>query len=138
LHPEVQPGVYCPFTAAGGIHCPASETCCEAPSDAGGAASTCELPGATCPFAGSLVWECDGPVDCAASDAGPVCCSTGGSVHTDLVCGYDRGSGLSGSHCAASCGTGEVGICAAATDPCPSGTACTPFKVAGVVLGTCL
>lgn len=137
LHPETQPGVYCPFTAAGPLHCPATEQCCEAPSDAGGSASTCEVLGATCPFAGSLTWECDGPVDCAGSAAGAVCCA-GGSLYTDPVCGYERGTGFQGSHCATSCAAGELPLCAAATDPCAAGTTCTPFKVAGVVLGTCL
>ena len=136
LHPEVQPGVYCPFTAAGAIHCVAGQECCETPSTVP-LGSTCEPAGAACPVTGSLAWGCDGPVDCAGSAAGAVCCAAG-SVALDPACGFHRGSGFAGSHCATSCATGEVSICAATTDPCAAGTQCTAFKMAGVVLGTCL
>jgi len=136
LHPETDAGVYCPFAAAGSIHCNAGQECCEAPSAASGE-STCQAAGVACPITGSLAWQCDGPVDCAGSAAGPVCCAAG-SVALDPVCTYDRGSSFEGSHCAQSCVTGEVSLCTAATDPCPSSTTCTAFKVAGVVLGTCL
>jgi hypothetical protein len=135
LHPELDAGVYCPFAAAGSIHCNAGQECCEAPSTATGE-STCDAVGAVCPITGSLTWQCDGPVDCAGSASGPVCCG-GGTVANDSVCNYERGSGFTGSHCAQSCVAGEVALCSAATDPCASGV-CTPFKVAGVVLGTCL
>jgi hypothetical protein len=135
LHPETEAGVYCPFTAAGSIHCVAAQECCETPSTVVNG-STCQPAGAACPVTGSLSWGCDGPVDCAGNAAGSVCCA-GGAVTLDSVCGFDRGSGFAGSHCAQACAAGEVAICSATTDPCPSGTQCTPFKVAGVVLGTC-
>jgi len=137
LHPEALPGVYCPFTAAGAIHCAASQQCCEAPEDAGGAASTCQALGPTCPIAGSLAWACNGPLDCASSDAGSVCCGQG-AVFLDNACGFHRGSAFQGSYCANTCGAGEIAICDNTTDPCAPGTTCTPFKVEGLVLGTCL
>ncbi len=135
LHPELDAGVYCPFAAAGAIHCNAGQECCEAPSTSTGQ-STCQAIGAACPITGSLDWQCDGPVDCAGSAAGPVCCGAG-TVANDPSCNFQRGSGFQGSHCAQSCVAGEVSLCSAATDPCASGV-CTAFKVAGVVLGTCL
>jgi len=136
LHPETEAGVYCPFTPAGAIHCVAGQECCETPSTVING-STCQPAGAVCPVAASLAWGCDGPVDCAGNAAGAVCCAAG-AVALDPACGYDRGSGLTGSHCAQACTSGEVSICASITDPCGPGTQCTPFKVAGVVLGTCL
>ena len=135
LHPETAPGVYCPFTEAGSIHCAAAQECCETPSTEPNG-STCEAAGASCPVAGSLAWGCDGPVDCQGNAAGAVCCAAG-AVALDSTCGFDCGTGLSGSHCAASCASGELDTCAATTDPCPSGTECTAFKVAGLVLGAC-
>ncbi len=134
LHPETAPGVYCPFTAAGSVHCTAGQQCCEAPSTSTDG-STCETLGTTCPITGSIQWDCDGPVDCASSSLGPVCCANG-TVALDATCGFNRGSGFTASHCATSCGSGEISICSEATDPCSSGT-CTPFKVAGIVIGTC-
>ena len=136
LHPEAQAGVYCPFTATGSIHCAAGEECCETPTTVP-LGSTCQPEGATCPVTGSLAWGCDGPVDCAGNAAGAVCCAAG-TVALDPACGFHRGAGFAGSHCATSCATGEVSICAAPTDPCAAGTQCTAFKMAGVVLGTCL
>ncbi|HEY3821327.1 MAG TPA: hypothetical protein VGL81_29375 [Polyangiaceae bacterium] len=136
LHPETTPGVYCPFTEAGSIHCAAAQECCETPSTVTNG-STCEAAGTTCPIAGSLAWACNGPIDCQGNAAGPACCAAG-TVAPDPVCGFDRGTNLTGSHCATSCAPNEVDICASTTDPCPTGTLCTPFKVAGVVLGTCL
>jgi hypothetical protein len=135
LHPEAEAGVYCPFTASGSIHCAAGQECCETPSTVANG-STCQPTGAACPVTGSLAWGCDGPVDCAGSSAGSVCCAEG-DVSLDAVCGFDRGSGFTGSHCAQGCAAGEVAICSETTDPCAQGTQCTPFKVAGVVLGTC-
>jgi hypothetical protein len=136
LHPEADAGVYCPFTPTGSIHCAPGEECCEAPSTSVDQ-SSCQAGGAACPITGSLTWACDGPLDCAGSSAGAVCCAAG-TVANDPVCSYDRGASFLGSHCAASCVAGEVSICDTTTDPCPTGTTCTPFKVAGVVLGTCL
>jgi hypothetical protein len=136
LHPETDAGVYCPFAAAGAIHCNAGQECCEAPTAASGD-STCQAAGAACPITGSLAWQCDGPVDCAGSADGPICCAAG-TVANDAVCGYERGSAFPGSHCAQSCVTGEVSLCTTTSDPCTAGGVCTPFKVAGVVLGTCL
>jgi hypothetical protein len=134
LHPETAAGVYCPFTAAGSVHCTAGQECCEAPSTSANG-STCEAAGTTCPITGSISWACDGPVDCAASAAGPVCCAAG-TVSLDSTCGFNRGSGFTSSHCASSCVGSEISICSEATDPCSSGT-CTAFKVAGIVIGTC-
>ena len=93
LHPETTPGVYCPFTATGAVHCAAGEECCEAPS---GQDSTCQAAGAACPIASSLAWECADPLDCQGSAAGAVCCATGTTAY-DSVCGYYRGSGFTGS-----------------------------------------
>lgn len=136
LHPETAPGVYCPFTEAGSIHCAAAQQCCETPSSIANG-STCQPLTTTCPVAGSLGWECDGPVDCQGNAGGAVCCAAG-TVALDPVCGFDRGTGLTGSFCATSCAANELQICAATTDPCAAGTQCTAFKVAGVVLGACL
>ena len=136
LHPETEAGAYCPFTAAGSIHCLVGQVCCETPSTVVNG-STCVTAGTACPVAGSLAWECDGPMDCAGSAAGAVCCAAG-TVPLDPVCGFHRGTGFTGTHCAATCAAGEVSICDSPTDVCAAGTQCTPFKVAGVVLGTCL
>jgi hypothetical protein len=136
LHPETAPGVYCPFTEAGSIHCAAAQQCCETPSSMPNG-STCQALTTSCPVAGSLGWECDGPVDCQGNAGGAVCCAAG-TVALDPVCGFDRGTGLTGSFCATSCAANELQICAATTDPCAVGTQCTAFKVAGVVLGACL
>jgi hypothetical protein len=137
LHPELEAGVYCAFTAGtpSNIHCSSGQQCCEAPSTSP-SSSTCQLPG-TCPIVGSIAWQCDGPVDCAGSPAGPVCCGVGGTVALDSTCGFNRGSSFTATHCGTSCSSNEVSICTEATDPCPTGETCTPFKVAGIVLGTC-
>ena len=137
LHPETVPGVYCPFTAAGAVHCAAGEECCEVPSGSG-AFSTCVPAGTGCPIVGSLRWECVDPLDCIGTDAGAACCATGGTTTLDPVCSYYRGSGYTGAVCAASCGAGQTTICSAANDPCVSPATCTPFKAAGLVMGTCL
>jgi hypothetical protein len=134
LHVETVPGVYCPFTDAGAVHCTAGEECCEPPA---GQASTCQAGGATCPISSSIRWECTDPIDCQGSDAGTVCCATGATSY-DSTCGYYRGAGFTGSQCALGCATGQVQLCSAANDPCSSPTQCTPFKVEGLVLGTCL
>jgi hypothetical protein len=131
LHPETEAGVYCPFTPTGSVHCAATQECCESPGSSSDM-SSCVDGGATCPITGSLAWNCNGPLDCPGS----TCCAAG-TVAEDTTCGFERGSGFTGSHCAASCPVGEVVICDQTTFPCPSGT-CTPFKVSGVVLGTCL
>jgi hypothetical protein len=136
LHPETTPGTYCPFTATGAVHCAAGQECCEAPS--GGTGSTCEDAGATCPITGSLDWACADPLDCEGNAAGSVCCAVGGTTAYDSTCGFYRGTGFTGSVCAASCGAGQVQLCSAANDPCVSPNTCTPFKTAGLVLGTCL
>ena len=135
LHPESVPGVYCPFTATGAVHCPAGDQCCEAPT---GGVSSCAPAGTSCPVVGSLAWECTDPLDCIGTDAGAACCATGGTTAFDPACSYYRGSGFTGSRCAASCGAGETTICSVANDPCVSPATCTPFKVAGLVIGTCL
>ena len=136
LHPETEAGVYCPFTPTGPVHCAAGQECCETPSTVANG-SSCQPAGEACAVAGSLSWACDGPLDCAGSDAGAVCCAAG-TVALDPTCDYERGSTFTGSHCGTSCAAGEVPLCDSTLDPCPSGTTCTPFKVAGVVLGTCL
>ena len=138
LDTELDAGVYCPFTAAGAVHCGAGQECCEAPADAGGTQSTCEAKGATCSITGAIAWQCDGPLDCAGSAAGAVCCGHG-AVNEDTTCGFHRGAGFTDTHCAASCLPGEVTICDSTSgNECPVGTTCTAFKMAGVVLGTCL
>jgi hypothetical protein len=134
LHPEVEAGVYCPFTATGNIHCTAGQECCETPSTTANG-STCETVGTSCPVAGSIDWVCQGPLDCASSSNGPVCCGAG-TVAEDNTCGFDRGSGFVSTHCSTLCQTGEVTVCSAATGDCASGT-CVPFKIAGIVLGAC-
>lgn len=136
LHAETVAGVYCPFTTAGAIHCASAQECCETPSTVVNG-STCQVEGAACPVAGSLAWNCNGPVDCVGNAAGPVCCGAG-TLAVDPTCGFERGTGFTGTHCATSCAAGEQTICAATTDPCPTGSECTPFKVAGIDLGACL
>jgi hypothetical protein len=133
LHQEVEAGVYCPFTAAGAVHCAVGTQCCETPVGVG-ASSTCVPNGTGCPVVGSIAWGCDGPLDCAGS--GGVCCASG-SVVVDPTCGYRRGMGIQSSHCATSCATNEMVICDGPGE-CGGSKVCTPFKVAGVVLGTCL
>jgi len=135
LHPETAAGVYCPFSPSGSaITCAAGQECCETPSSTTNG-STCQTTGTTCPIAGSIDWTCQGPLDCADSSEGPVCCG-GGTVAEDTACGFERGSNFASTHCATFCQTGEVTICSAATGDCASGT-CTPFKVAGLILGAC-
>lgn len=135
LHPEAQPGVYCPFTPTGRTICAAGQACCIAPI-ASAQPSSCVAGGAACPVAGSLAWACEDALDCAGSAAGPVCCGSG-AVVADATCGFHRGTGFTGSRCAASCGAGEVVICESATQ-CAAGKTCTPFKTSGLNLGACL
>jgi hypothetical protein len=135
LHAETVAGVYCPFTTAGAIHCASAQACCETPSTVVNG-STCQAEGTACPVAGSLAWSCNGPVDCVGNAAGPVCCGAG-TLALDPTCGFERGTGFTGTHCATSCAAGQQTICAATTDPCPSGSECTPFKVSGIELGAC-
>jgi hypothetical protein len=131
LHPESVAGVYCPFTSAGNIHCPAGDECCEPMPGSG---STCQAGGAVCPVPGSASWQCEDPIDCSGSASGPVCCGSG-TVELDSTCGFYRGAGFVGSHCATSCGASEIILCEATTE-CP-GT-CMPFKTQGLALGTCM
>jgi hypothetical protein len=133
LHPETKPGVYCPFTSGGAVTCAAGDQCCEPPIGAA-TASTCQAAGSACPAAGSSVWQCEDAIDCGG--ATPVCCGVG-AVTLDVACGFRRGSGFTGSHCAASCGAGEVIVCETQAE-CPPGKTCTPFKTQGLGLGTCL
>ncbi len=134
LHPELQPGVYCPFTGSPTkTICAAGQQCCEAPS---GMASTCQAPGTSCPIPSSSSWACEDALDCAGSAAGPVCCGMG-MVAVDPNCGFHRGTGFTGSHCAQSCAPSEVVICEGASQ-CAGGTTCTPFKTQGLGLGVCL
>jgi hypothetical protein len=132
LHTELEAGTYCPFTPTGSVHCGAGQQCCEPTA---GDLSSCQAGGSTCPVTGSLVWECSDPLDCQGYGTGTVCCATGTTAY-DSTCGYYRGSGMTGSQCAATCGAGQIQICSA-TSGCTTGT-CTPFKVAGLVIGTCL
>jgi hypothetical protein len=134
LHPEAKPGVYCPFASAGPVTCDARQECCETPQGAA-VRSTCEPLGSACPLAGSTLWQCEDALDCAASPSGRVCCGVG-AVQLDAACGFRRGSGFTGSHCAQACGAGEVTICETQLQ-CASGT-CTPFKTQGLALGLCL
>jgi hypothetical protein len=135
LHPEAAPGVYCPFTATGATTCAAGDQCCEPPA-ANGQVSVCAAAGTGCGVTNALVWQCEDALDCAASAAGPVCCGVG-AVTLDATCGFHRGTGFTGSHCAASCAAGEVHVCEAQAQ-CPAGTTCTPFKTNGLAMGACL
>ncbi|HEY8079633.1 MAG TPA: hypothetical protein VIF62_36130, partial [Labilithrix sp.] len=101
-----------------------------------GSVSSCVAAGAACPVASSSSWACEDAIDCASSGAGPVCCGVG-SVALDAACGFRRGSSFTGSHCAASCGAGEVIVCESNAQ-CPMGKTCQPFKTQGLGLGVCL
>lgn len=134
LHPESQPGPFCPFTATGFVYCGAGQTCCDgAPV---GGTSACVAAGASCPATGDSAWACEDAVDCAGAADGPVCCGAG-VVSFDATCGFYRGATFTGSRCAHACGAGEVVVCE--TDAqCPHGKTCVAFKTQGLGLGTCL
>jgi hypothetical protein len=148
LFPETTAGVYCPFSSVDGgpnVTCAAGDFCCQpnAPDDAGVyLPSTCEAPSGACPVRGSIVWECEGPKDCAVSgSAGPVCCGFGTPKKEAPSCSnynYVSGASGKGTVCAASCGTGQTQICDKATGECPRGTTCTPVKYHGNDVGYCM
>jgi hypothetical protein len=138
LHPEVTPGVYCPFSGDGGD----SQTCtgghCCEPA-AGG--SACTPDSTACPT-GDTDWQCGSPVDCAA---GLSCCGTG-NLLTQAACGdvppYPYVSGFKGTTCAASCNTGMFNggmlgfvVCSQQSE-CPVGT-CAPIEPKGGGTGYC-
>jgi len=134
LHPEVEAGVYCPFTPTGSTRCMGGQECCESPANLTNM-SSCQANGTTCPVAGSIPWACNGPLDCASSSLGATCCGVG-AVMEDTTCSFYRGSAFTGSHCATGCSAGEVILCDQAVQ-CTAGT-CTPFKVDGIAFGTCM
>lgn len=146
-HPPTLPpsagdaGVYCPFSRkAGGkdITCAPGEICCETPADAG--SSTCNPGGATaaCAVPKSIVWECEGPDQCAASATAKVCCGTVRSIGADPTCaGFQKASGFTSARCAASCGAGQYTLCTGPGD-CSMGKVCTPLKAVGNAIGFCL
>jgi hypothetical protein len=135
LHPETAAGVYCPFSGVDGganLTCSAGQICCETPESAG-VPSTC-IAGGPCPVSMSTSWECDSPVDCEASSAGPVCCGTA-VVNVATGCGYDFLTSFTGTQCATSCGAGQFTVCESNSD-CGGGT-CTPTKAQGSDIGNC-
>lgn len=130
--------LYCPFSSndAGKTeYCTTDEQCCETPT--GTSPSTCETKGSTCPVTGSTVWECEDPSDCAAS--GMVCCAAASTPGTAVTIGSDSCgpylSKFSGTHCAATCATGELVVCEAQA-ACTTGT-CTAVKPKGNSIGVC-
>ena len=134
LHPQAEAGVYCPFTATGAVRScrRRSQACCEGAGRRGDdldvRSDDRRVPGPRLRFD----WKCNGPLDCAGSESGAVCCGAG-AVQFDGTCGFYRATNVTGTHCANACLPGEIAVCGAQAD-CTSGT-CTPFKVAGVVLG---
>ena len=136
LYAETAAGVYCPFSVAAGTGggaatCTAGQHCCEPASGT----STCTAAGTAC-TAGDTDWECEGPLDCAGSAGGAVCCGTG-TVGNQVACGiypaFSYGSMFTGSTCAASCST--YVICSKQTE-CATGT-CTAIKAKGNSFGYC-
>ena len=137
LHvPKPDGGMYCPFSAADGgktVYCPITDQCCETPS--GTSPSTCETKGSTCPVSNSTVWECQSPADCTG---GQKCCAHSGTAAAVTVGSDTCGpylSKFSGTHCAASCASGELVVCEQPSD-CSSGT-CTAVKPKGNDVGVC-
>jgi len=141
LHPSVTAGVYCPFSAIGSGgkagSCTAGQHCCEPAAGT----STCNAAGTAC-TAGDTDWGCLGAIDCAATSSTPVCCGTG-TVGQQAACGsqpaYSYITGLTGTACAASCGTGQFKVCETDNDcgtGSPAGT-CVATKGKGAQFGHC-
>ena len=147
LHPETAPGVYCPFSSIDGgptTICTAGQICCQ-PSVAPYAPSTCQAESATdgggCPVAGSIVWECEGPMDCAASSKGKTCCGFGVPTKEAATCSnYNYVSGATGlgTVCATTCAAGQTEICDQAAGQCTAPAVCTATKYHGNQVGYCL
>jgi hypothetical protein len=158
LHPEIEAGVYCPFSEvgdAGNLYCKNGQSCCITPYSTPSIPSTCNT--GACPVTGSTVLECEGTPDCASKGAGNICCGFG-SIKTQAACGtiapysYVSGfaygtngvKGTGGSFCATSCAqVSDAGasvstfqICSQ-TSECPTGSTCTPIEPSGVGLGYC-
>jgi hypothetical protein len=150
-------GMYCPFSGDGGKgttqYCKApSQACCVAKYDPDAGASvpsvcvdstTILADGGGCTTGpGSILFECEGPLDCTGSAAGGVCCGSG-TVEANTGCSVDAGFGYvsgaagKGTSCAASCGAGQTVICSVQTD-CTGGTICTPADLHGNHIGYCL
>ena len=120
LYKETVAGVYCPFSSGGAAHnltCTSGQHCCEPSS---GTATCSEWSSARADRRHRL--KCDGPVDCAGSSSGHVCCGTG-TIETQPICGtypaYPYVSHFKGTSCQSSCGS-TFTVCSQDSD-CPSG-----------------
>jgi hypothetical protein len=121
---------YCPFGSkeAGTNYCKnGTEHCCEPATGT----STCEASGTAC-ATGDTDWQCDDASECGS---GMVCCAAA-TWHAGAAGCENYVSGFKGSHCAASCATGEITICQQATS-CSGGTTCTPTAIKGNSVGVC-
>jgi hypothetical protein len=147
LFKETKAGVFCPYSEvgdAGDVTCAAGELCCQpdAPDDAGVyPPSKCEKK--KCKAADDISWQCEGPLDCASSKEGPVCCGYGTPEKEAPQCSdyaYVSGAFGLGTVCAASCAAGtQTVICDSKKGgECPSGTTCTPVRYHGNQVGYCL
>ena len=147
VYAETVAGVYCPFSAPPGgknVACQSGQQCCETPA-AANVPSTCVVDGTVCPIAGSTAWQCDGPLDCASSSSGSVCCGIG-SIETAAACGmvppFPYVSGANGSVCQAQCATQASGqeefqVCSQDSDCPASASNCVAIAPKGVVIGYC-
>jgi hypothetical protein len=133
---ELEAGVYCPFSAPDGGHnevCRPGQHCCE-PSTG---TSTCVAAATAC-GANDTNWECEGPLDCANSNAGHLCCGTG-EIETQAPCGsypaFPYVKTFTGSSCAAAC-TAFV-ICSQTSDCKTAGETCVAIRPKGNDIGYC-
>jgi len=155
LHAETADGgLYCPFSEVDGgptQYCSGATPFCCAPkcttTPCTTAPSTCAAntvtggaTGSGCPVAMSYVYECEGPLDCASSAKGHVCCAAGTVALVAPTCSvgqsYVSGNAV-GTTCETACASGESMICDQATGECPSGMTCTPTKLHGNQIGFC-
>jgi hypothetical protein len=161
LHTEKpEGGLYCPFSEVGdgGIvycsgktpyccapKCPATGPCSVPPSSCEPDTVTGGATGTGCPTAGSYVYECEGPLDCANNKNGKVCCAAGTVNLVAPSCSVGQSyvsSNEVGTTCETTCAAGESIVCDTNTptagDPgCPSGMTCTPTKLHGSQIGMC-
>lgn len=136
LHAEVEAGVYCPFswTTDGGKakFCTGGQHCCEPASGTATCASSCPTA--------DTDWQCQGPLDCAGSSAGHVCCGTG-TIKTQAACGafpaFPYVSLFKGTACATACASSYV-VCSRDSE-CPGGGAgsCVAVEPKGGGMGYC-